>query len=181
MEGSGSRKGQGQYNLGCCLAEQAILYACPPVFLESLDALKLTVDASPVLGARFTRICAWKSNHCCAWKSEGSGKKGLTTVVGGVGVAEGLRATVEVAADRNGCNGDGEYGKKTKQVVPGREEAGRGLAGDRPPSSPWTRRRRHGVGMMLRAPPHLRRMCCGPDCCYLMCGFDCMARPMILR
>jgi hypothetical protein len=162
MEGSGSRKGQGQYNLGCCLAEQAILYACPPVFLESLDALKLTVDASPVLGARFTRICAWRSNNCCARKSGEARavkarKKGITTVVGGVGVAEGLRATVEEAADRNGCGGDGEYGKKTKKVGPVREEARRGIAGDRPPSAPWTRRRRHGVDAQSSSspPPHV--------------------------
>jgi hypothetical protein len=55
--------------------------------------------------------------HKCAWKSEEArssdeGKKGLTTVVGGVGVAERLWATFEEAADRNGCSGDGEYGKR---------------------------------------------------------------------
>jgi len=69
------------------------------------------------------------------------------------GVAEGLRAAVEPAAGRCGCGGDGEDGQQAEEVLPGREEAGRGLGGAPPPAAgargegarPPRRTRRHGL------------------------------------
>jgi hypothetical protein len=47
MRGKGTREqAKGQYNLGSSLADQPILYAQVAIFVESLDALQVSVYAS---------------------------------------------------------------------------------------------------------------------------------------
>lgn len=107
--------------------EQSILYACFAVPLEPLDALQLAVHTSPVRRARLTRI--------------------VGVVIGPLGrVAEGLRAAVEDATGRGGGRCDEYDGEQADEVLPGREETGRGLGGGREGVSGRLprRTRRHG-------------------------------------
>ena len=86
---------------------------------------------------------------------EGDGRTRTVGVVIGRlgGVAEGLRAAVEDAAGRGGCGGDAYDGEQADEVLPGGEEAGRGLGGAReggPGRTPRRTRRHRSLSLAVR-------------------------------